>query len=332
MAFLSSRASNHPRAAKSRRRTSKAARVLGASTLLASLILAPALSGCDTERFAAQQSLGLIARGAASLQRHWDLQLVGDAMPGAIVQLEGIYATLPDESRVGLELMRAYISYGFGWIEDLAERAEMEGDLDRQTQHLTRAKLLYLRARDIGLDHLRSQDHELEASVAAGARALEAHLNAEYTDRADVPLLLWTGYAWGLAIKAGTDDPELVLQVPMARALVARAVALDESYFDYGGVAFLAAMSAAATEETGGDPDAGRALFEHAMEETDGEIFTIPLLYASTYAVTTGDRELYERLLRSIVEGGDPRPESRLANRLAQRRAARMLERVDEFF
>ena len=283
-------------------------------------------------RFTARQSLALVTRGSAAVQEQWDVDLVGDGMPAAILQLEGLYATLPDDETVGIELLRAYLSYAYGWIEERAEDAEARGDDEARTALLLRARLLYLRARNIGLFHLRQRDPGLDEAIAAGPAALEAHLGARFGSAADAPLLLWTGYAWGSAINASDGDPELVVDVATARLLVERSVELDESYFERGGTTFLAALASALPESSGGDPARGQALFERALAATGRSFFQVHVTYARTYAVTTGDRDLYVRLLREVIDGGDPRPEVRLANRLARRRAIRMLRRVDEIF
>lgn len=302
--------------------------------LIAVLALASgaSIAGCDTGRFTASQSIGLITRGSAAIQQHWDVDLVGDAMPASILQLEGLYATLPEDRTVGLELMRAYVSYGWGWVEEEAEDAEVAGDLDRQEARLIRARLLYLRARNIGIHHLRLDDAGLEDAMRGGAQALEAHLASRYRSREDAALLLWTGYSWGLAINVSRDDPELVLDLATARIFVERAVQLDESYFEYGGLAFLGGIAASLPADSGGDPERGRAQFERALAGTNRSFFTIQLLFARTYAVTVGDRDLFIRLLREVIDGGDPRPDVRLANRIARRRAIRLLRRVDELF
>jgi hypothetical protein len=304
----------------------------GVFLVSSTVALASCWAGCDTSRFTAQQSLGLITRGSAAIQEHWDVDLVGAGMPASILQLEGLYATLPEDDHVGLELLRAYVSYAFGWIEDEAEAAETAGDLDRQTELLLRARLLHLRARNIGLHHLRLQDPGIDDAIRGGAERLERHLAQRFTAREDAAMLLWTGYAWGKAIDVGRDDPELVLDLPVARLLVERAVALDQTYFEYGGLTFLAAFSSATDPSIGGDPVRGRALFEQALAGTERRFFQIHVQYARTYAVTTGDRALFVQLLREVIDGGDPRADVRLANRLARRRAIRLLRRVDELF
>lgn len=288
--------------------------------------------GCDTGRFTASQSIGLVTRGAAAIQEHWDPDLVGDAMPGSILQLEGLYATLPEDDRVGLELLRAYVSYAYGWLEPEAEIAEARGDLEAQEEILLRARLIYLRARNIGLHHLRLHDAGFDAAMRGEHDAFERYLEGHYRSREDVPFLLWTGYAWGSAISVAPDDPELVLDLPTVRAMVERSVAIDPTYFEHGGLVFLGALASSIPESLGGDPEHGRALFERALEGTGRTFFQVQLQYARTYALTTGDRALFIRLLREIIDGGDPRPEVRLANRLARRRAIRLLRRVDELF
>ncbi|WP_157068626.1 TRAP transporter TatT component family protein [Sandaracinus amylolyticus] len=288
--------------------------------------------GCDTGRFTASQSIGLITRGAAAIQEHWDPVLVGDAMPGSILQLEGLYATLPEDDRVGLELLRAYVSYAYGWLEPEAEEAEARGDLDAQEETMRRARLMYLRARNIGMHHIRLRDAGFDAAVSGDHDAFVRYLESRYRTAEDVPFLLWTGYAWGSAISVATDDPELVLDLPKVRAMVERAVELDPSYFEHGGLMFLGALASSVPESLGGDPAQGRILFERALAGTNRSFFQIQLQFARTYAVTTGDRALFIALLREIIDGGDPRADVRLANRLARRRAIRLLQRVDELF
>jgi hypothetical protein len=298
---------------------------------LLAVALAP-LPGCDTGRFTASQSMNLVTRGSAAIQQHWDPELVGDGMPASILQLEGLYATLPEDPRVGLELLRAYVSYAYGWLEPDAEDAESRGDLDTQRTLAVRARLMYLRARNIGLHHLRLEDAGFEAALRAGQPSFESYLARRYRSADDVPFLLWTGYAWGLAVAIGTDDPELVVDLPVVRVLVERAVALDPTYFEHGGVVFLAALASAVPASLGGEPERGRALFEQAVAGTEGTFFQVQLQYAATYAVTVGDRALFVRLLREVIDGGDPRADVRLANRLARRRAVHLLRRVDELF
>lgn len=289
--------------------------------------------GCDlTTRIAANETSAVLQRASRGLEQHWDVDLVGDGLPASILQLEGIYAVIPEDEGLGLEVLRAYGSYAWGWLEDDAEAALARGDLDAQEAISTRARLLYLRGRNIGIHHLRRRDAGIDAAIAGGPDTLRSYLAARYGERTHAGILFWTAYAWGGAIQTSNSDPDLVADVPLVRVLLERSAELDPYFFHSSSVMALGAMSCAVPAEMGGDPERGRAHFERALAQTDRHFFAVQLQYASTCAVTTGDRALFIRLLREIVDGGDPDPDVRLANRLARRKAIRLLRRVDELF
>jgi tetratricopeptide (TPR) repeat protein len=285
------------------------------------------LAGCDLTRFTASSSAALFVRGGEGTQEHWDYEMIGDALPASILQLEGVFRVVPDNEDLGVALMRAYISYAFGWVEDEMADAQDAGDFDEEERLTTRARLLYLRARNVGLHLLRQKDEDVEDVLQGSPQEVEAYLERRFTSRDDVPVLFWTGYAWGSAINAG-QVPELVVELSTARALVERAVALDPAYYDHSGFTFLGALNAA----PGGDVDQAREYFERALRETDRQFFTVHVTYARTYAVRTLDRDLFVTLLREVIDGGDPLPRARLANRIARRQALRYLSRVDQYF
>lgn len=290
------------------------------------------LGACDLTRFTANTTADMFSRAADGIESHFDYDLVGDALPGNIIQLEGVYRIVPDNEALGLTLIRAYVSYGYGWVEDEVEQAQDAGNFEEEERLLGRARLLYERGRNIGLHLMRLRDPGIDAALTGGHEGFVEYLNRRFTSAADVPLLFWTGYAWGSAINAGKDDPELVLDLPIARSLVERAVELDPSYYNYSGLTFLGVVDASLPEALGGNPERARAYFEQALEATERKFFTVQFSYARTYAVQTQDRNLYIRLLREVVDGGDPEPEARIANRMTRRRAIRWLNRVDQYF
>lgn len=290
------------------------------------------LPACDITRFTANSSAGLFTRAGGAVERHWDTELVGSGLPASIMQLEGIYSVVPDNEPLGLQLSRAYASYAFGWVESEAEIADNEGDIDAADALNGRARLLYERARNISLHHLRSRDAGIDDAIHGGVPALTEFLDTHYTNAEAAPALFWTGYAWASAINVARTDPSMILNLPVARLFVDRAVALDESYFHYAGLVFQAVLDCTFAEAMGGHPERGRELFERALTGTERHFFTVQLNYARSYAVNTGNRALFISLLREIIDGGDPDESVRLANRLARQRAIRLLARVDELF
>jgi hypothetical protein len=296
------------------------------------LVLAAPLGACDVTRLAASSSASLFTRAGGAIEQHWDTELVGDGLPSSIMTLEGIFSVIPDDREVGIALARAYASYAYGWIEEEAELAEARGDFDRQTELRTRARLLYLRARNIAIHLMRLRDRGIDDALRSDEATLRAYLEAHYTSSGDAELVFWAGYPWGSAIGVAYDDPALILDLPAARIFIERAAALDESYFHYASLLFLAASNSAVSESLGGDPARGRELFERTLALTNRRFFSVQLTYARLYAVSVGDRALFVSLLREIIDGGDPDPSVRLANRLARRRAIQLLRRVDDLF
>ncbi len=302
-------------------------------TTVAAAVLTITGSACDlTTRIAANETSAVLQRASRALEQHWDVDLVGDGLPGSILQLEGIYAVIPDDEGLGLQVVRAYGSYAWGWLEEDAEAALGRGDLEAQAEISTRARLLYERARNIGVHHMRRRHAGIDAAIAAGPEALRAHLVSQYGSREHAEILFWTAYAWGGAIQSSNGDPAMVHDLPMVEILLERSAELDPTYFHSSSVMALAAIRSSIPEEMGGDPARGRELFEQALTTSGRRFFAVQLQYAQTYAINTGDRALFIRLLREIIDGGDPDPETRLANRMARRKAIRLLRRVDELF
>jgi hypothetical protein len=50
------------------------------------------------------------------------------------------------------------------------------------------------------------------------------------------------------------------------------------------------------------------------------------------YAVKTGNRDLFDKLLGEVMEAHDPLPEARLANTMARERAELYIANADQLF
>lgn len=287
-------------------------------------------SGCNMNAFAANGLVRITERAAPAVQQHWDWQFAKEAVPSGIARLEGAFQVVPDNEDLLLQLVRGYAAYGYGFVEDDMEQAEVDGDWDRAERLRRRAQLLYQRAIMFAKRLFRLRDDGFDQAFGEGPEAFGAWVRRTFDEPEDVPVLFWSGYAWGLSVRSG--DPSALVDLPYARALIERAVELDETYFHYAGVTFIAAIESSIPESVGGNPERGRELFERVLELTDRKALTVQLNFARTWAVNNNDRELYVSLLHEVMEAGDTLPEARLANKIARRRAARSLQRTDELF
>ena len=177
------------------------------------------LPACDLTRFTANSSAALFTRGSTAVEGHWDTELVGSGLPGSIMTLEGVYSVVPDNEPLGISLARAYSSYAFGWIEEGAEIADSEGDIDTADALNGRARLLYERARNIGLHHLRARDAGIDDAIHGGVPEVTAFL--EQVKR--LPNLELTGLT---CMPPLADEPEASRPAFKALAQLARTLSL----------------------------------------------------------------------------------------------------------
>lgn len=294
------------------------------------LALSALVGGCDLPKLTADSTAGLFDRAAPAFEEHWDYDLAGDAAPATIVQLEGILRIVPDNKLILLQLVRAYSGYSYGWIELEAERLEFEGEYEAADEARRRSKILYLRAKDLAqhLVNVSSADDAYAASSGA-IEDTEKFLRKNFETKEDAEVLLWAGYAWGSYINAAKDDMAAVADLDYAKAYVARSIALDGDYYHAAGDTFMGVATAAALAA---DLDKAKEYFERAMARTNRRALLTQVNMARHYAVKTGDRELFDKLLNEVLEASDTLPEARLANRIARVRAQLYLDHADELF
>jgi hypothetical protein len=297
-------------------------RLLGVAGLLVA-------TACDLTALTAGSTAKMFKRAAPAIEQHWDYELVGNAMPASIAQLEGIHRIVPNNEDIVEQLVRVYVSYGFGWVEDEIEQVELEGDYETAEVMGYRVRLMYQRARDLGVHWIGLSKKGLSDRMTEGLPSFEAWLQKEFTKEKHAPMLLWTGYAWGSMINQAKDDMAAVADLPYAVALVQRSVELDPGYFNAAGLTFLGVAEAMGLSA---DLEKAKGYFERAMALTEGNVLVVQLNYAKAYAVKAQDRELYEKLLRGILTAEDVKPEARMANMIAKRKAARYLEHIDNYF
>jgi hypothetical protein len=125
-----------------------------------------------------------------------------------------------------LSACSGFTQYANAFIHTEAERVEFD-DYAQALEMRERARKMYVRARDYCLRRL-----EVDYAGISERLHLEPDAAIRMTGEDDVPVLYWLGGSWGLAISLGLDRPEMVADLPAVRALMTRALALDEDYGD----------------------------------------------------------------------------------------------------
>jgi hypothetical protein len=289
-------------------------------------------AGCDVNALVADSTAKLLHQASPSVDAYFDYETAGAGLPGIILQLEAFYSVSPNNETLALDLAKAYVGFAQGWIEDEYETASAKGDETAAERARTRARNHYLRARNLALRAMRLRDTGIDEALQGGEETLRKYLAIHYESKGDVAPIFWAGLAWGAAINMSIDDPTLLVELPLAKVLVQRALQLDDLYFNGGAYLFLATAEASVPAAVGGNPELARQLFEQGLARTGRKNHMMHVNYARTWAVSNQDRDTFRRLLEEVLEPADLGPSVRLSNKVARVRAERLLDLEDTLF
>jgi predicted anti-sigma-YlaC factor YlaD len=289
--------------------------------------LAP-LAGCKSA--ALNVASDAVAQSGGTYASDDDPELIREAVPFGLKTMEGLLSENPRHEGLLTALASGFTQYGYAFVQADAEQADLDGKLDVARAGRERAKKLYLRARDYGLRGLDVRHKGLADKLRAG-RDLPRLLGV--TNKKDVPLLYWTASSWTLAVVNGKGDMALVAELPIAVAMMERALALDEAWGDGAIHEFFVSYDASRTAAEGGGPERARAHLDRALALSMNKKLGPLVAWAEGVLVQQQDRKEFTRVLEEVVRADpDKEPKYRLANILAQRRAKALLAHVDDLF
>ena len=138
----------------------------------------------------------------------------------------------------------------------------------------------------------------------------------------DVPLLYWTAVSWAATISLSKDNPDLIAELPFPEAMMDRALALDERFGNGAIHSFLISYEMSRPGGTGEPVARSKHHFDRAMELSQGQMAGPLVSFAEAVSVQQQDLKGFESLLnRALAIKADAKPEWRLLNLVAQRRA-----------
>jgi predicted anti-sigma-YlaC factor YlaD len=291
--------------------------------VLLSGVVALFLPACSLKRMAANVLGDALAGSGGVYASDDDPELIREAIPFGLKTYEGLLAVSPGHRGLLLAAASGFTAYAY-LVQDDAERLDAT-DLPRARELRARAHKLYRRGRDYAL-------RALEASRPGFAARLKADPESalSLTTKDDVPFLYWAGASWAGALTAAKDDLDLIAELPMAGALVGRALELDETY-DLGAThEFFISYEAS---RPGGSARLAREHYCRALEISRGQRASVHLALAE--AVTIQEQNLAEfraLLAAATAVNPDEVPHLRLANTIARRRALWLETRIPELF
>ena len=297
---------------------------LGLRTIFIALA-ATILGGCSLRAMAVNAVLPTLVNPAVYLSEE-DPELVRDSLPFLLKTIESIIEADPARQDVLLFANTGFVLYANAFLQADAALAEWD-DYELALELNERARRMYLRARDYGLRNVEVDQPGVTARLRADPEAAVAVFGRE-----DVESLYYLGGAWMLAISLGLDRPALVADLPAARALLDRALELDEG-FERGALhaAFITLESVGAA--MGGSYARAREHFDRAVELSDGQDAGPYVALATGVSVAEENRGEFRALLETAVAiDPDRAPANRLLNLIAQKRARVLLDHIDDLF
>lgn len=282
-------------------------------------------SGCFTS-FAT----GIMAdalSGPGTLGTDDDPELVRDAAPFGLKTMESVLQSQPKHVGLLTSLASGFTQYGYAFVQQDADKAEFEGKNAEAATSRTRAKKLFLRARDYGLQGLELSSPGITEKLTSmrGLTEAVAPLKKE-----DVPLVYWTAAAWALAISNGKEDMLLVAELPAPEALMKRALELDETWEEGTLLEFFVSFEAA---RPGGTEAGAKAFLDRSLKLSAGRHLGVQVSWAEGVLVQGQKREEFEKTLKAVLDANvNTSKKDRLANTIAQRRAKLLLKHADDLF
>lgn len=294
---------------------------------IASLLLGTVLtSACSLRRLAVGGLADALSGSAATFAREDDPELVRGALPFVMKALEAVLSERPEDEALLGAASSAFGLYAYAFVQ--LDGEALESDDYARSEHLkARALALYLRARDYALRALELR----HPGLAAGLRTEPAETAAGLA-RDDVEFAYLAGGTWGLAISLGKDDPALLADLEAVRALLRRALELDERHAE-GALHEAMIPVEALPRAMGGSPERAREHYQRALELSGGRRASLHLKLAENVSVPAQDRAEFEHLLQAALAVElDAAPDLRLSNRIAQGRARQLLATIDDLF
>lgn len=290
------------------------------------LACAIAVSGCSLKTMAVKTVADTLSQSGDTFSQDDDPELVRDAVPFALKLYESLLESVPKHEGLLLATCSGFTQYGYSFIQTDADLVESK-DYEAASELKARALKLYLRGRGYCTRAL-----ELRRRGVVTKLQVDPANALGWARREDVPLLYWTGASWGAAISIGLDRPDLVADVPAVKALMERALALQEGY-SRGAIHAVLISLEALPEAMGGSTARARQHFDRAVQLSEGQDPAPYVTLAGSVALPAQNRDEFVKLLeQALAIDPDKNPGTRLATLIAQKRARHLRSRVDELF
>jgi hypothetical protein len=248
-----------------------------------------------------------------SILNNNDLNMVASGAPAYLIMVDSLIDQDPDSAEMLSSGARLYAAYSDVFVTDK----------DRKKKLVDKA-----------------MDYALQSICAAQSDACDLkdqpfeQFNAvvDDMDEDELPYLFTLGNAWGSWIMAHKDDFNALADIARIEAIMNRVIELDDTYNDGAAYLYLGTLATFLPPALGGKPEQGKHYFEKAISICEGKNLMAKVVYAKLYAKMMFDRQLFDKLLKEVMET-DPNIDGyTLINTYAQQQARQLLDDADDYF
>jgi predicted anti-sigma-YlaC factor YlaD len=292
----------------------------------AAAAVAVTLSGCSLKGMAVKAVANTLAAPSDVMTRDDDPELVKAAIPFGLKTYESILESTPKHQPLLIATCSGYTSYAYAFVATPADLLQFT-DHAASRAGTERALKLYLRAKNFCMRAV-----ELRYPGITSALMADPDAALKKTTKKDVELLYWTAASWGSAMSLGKDQPDLVIDFPIVRAMASRALELDPTWSN-GTIHELFITLDSQPAELGGSPESARKHFDEAIRIQKGQLPGPYIELAEGLRGPNLDRAEFEKLLnQAIALDPNAQPSVRLVSLIMQGRAKGMLEHIDDLY
>ena len=291
-------------------------------------LLVPAFFGCSLKKYAVNMVGDALASGQSVYENDDDVALVGEALPFGLKLVESLLEESPRHRGLLLAAARGFVLYSYSTVAWRAEVLEDE-NLDLARARRLRARKLYLRGLDFALRGLEISYPGFGRRLFTDPKSAVAAVTDRNKKQQDLPFLYWSAAALGLGISVSRNDAAMLARLPEVEAMLDHALSLNESWAD--GSLHEFAIQFASSKPGDVDYAALKRHYDRGIELSKHPGAGLHLAYAEAVWLPRQDKPRFRALLEKALDVDlDADPSKRLVNVLAQRRARRLLERVDD--
>ncbi len=252
----------------------------------------------------------------ASLNRQSDPELVKQAFPTVLIGIDSLLQAAPKDKELLYAATSGYSAYCQAFLLDPEDEPRAARLYEQSKGYAFRLLTRYPAFSDFeSLSFLKFQDATRKFKVA------------------DAPHVFAIASTWLGWILTHSESMEAIADLPLALELMKVAVELDETISDGAGHVFFGIFYAAQPRGAGQDLELSKKHFERAFV-LGGENNLVPFVaYAEYYARALLDETLFSETLEKLFSVDiKTRPDIRLLNEIARKRAQYLLDNMEDLF